>query len=348
MRRPAILLLGFAFFALALMPLFPLSEAANTEHIVSGTIDDLQGVGMSGVEVLAARVDNGTIYKGVSGVNGTYIMSLPDGDYNISAAIAGYGSNTTYRMLNVAMDLHDLNLTIQVVTGRVEGHVSSEDAPVLGAQVVLSNPNATYVGLTGLPLGGYSITGVVPGVYVAKSEVAGYWTNVSEDPVFVNAMEITQLDFVLEPQPAHIFGKVTVNEIPEEGVTVSLIANGIEIRVAITDANGNYSFSNIIAGEYQLVFRKEGLVEKTYPLSLSPFEDKELSVSMEPDQTSGDGGFIDGLDLTHSMMVVALIVVVLLMVFAIFVRWQVLKKPELLARDEEEDGASPTEKKEKK
>jgi len=348
LRRPAILLLGFALLALALMPAsFPV-EAAGTEHLVAGTVRDLEGVGMSSVEILAERVDNGSVYKTTSGHDGIYGVSLPDGLYNLTATIAGHGSNTTYQMLQVVTNVDRVDFTIQVITGMVEGHVTSGDTPVVGAQVVLSNGNSTYLGATTFPLGGYSITGVVPGVYVARSEMVGYWTNVSQQPVYVNENEVTEHDFLLEPQPARIFGKVTVNDKPEEGVTAKLLAGEVEIRVAITDANGNYSFSNIIAGEYQVVFSKEGLVEKTYPISISPFEDKELSVSMLPDQTSGGDGFIKGLDLTHSMMVVALIVVMLLMIFAIFIRMRVMKRPDLLARDEEEKEQDPSEQTQKK
>jgi hypothetical protein len=342
LRKPVVLLLGFALLALVLIPASCPTAAAGPEHLISGTVRDLEGVGMMSVEVRAERVDNGSVYQTITSEQGKYNMSLPDGLYNLSAAIASYGSNITYSMIQVASDMFEVDFTVQVVTGRVEGHVTSKDVPIVGAQVVLSNGNSTYLGITTLPLGSYSIIGVVPGVFVARAERVGYWTNVSQQPVFVNENEVTEQDFVLEPQPARIFGKVTVGDNPEEGVNARLMSGTVEVRIAVTDVNGNYSFSNIIAGEYQVVFNKDGLVEKTYPISISPFEDKELSVSMNPDQISGDGGFIDGLDLTHSMMVVALIVVMLMMVFAIFVRMRVIKRPELLAKEEEEKEEPPS------
>jgi len=304
-------------------------------------VRDLEGVPMAGVAIMAERVDNGTIYQAITGEQGTYNLSLPEGTFNITAAIAGFGSDVTYQMLVVLTMIEDVDFVIQVTTGRVEGHVTSKDVPLVGAQIVLSNGNSTYLGRTSFPLGSYSITGVVPGVFVARGEMAGYWTNVSQEPVYVNPNEVTELDFVLEPQPARIFGKVTVGNAPEEGISVSLMSGTVEVRNTLTDANGNYSFSNIIAGEYDVVFSKEGLVEKTYPVSVSPFEDLELSISMDRDQSANNDGFIADLDLTHSMMVVALIVVMLLMVFALFVSMRVQKRPELLAKEEEEEEASP-------
>ena len=304
-------------------------------------VRDLEGVPMGGVAIMAERVDNGTIYQAFTGEQGTYNLSLPEGTFNITAAIAGFGSDVTYQMLVVLTMIEDVDFVIQVTTGRVEGHVTSKDVPLVGAQIVLSNGNSTYLGRTSFPLGSYSITGVVPGVFVARGEMAGYWTNVSQEPVYVNPNEVTELDFVLEPQPARIFGKVTVGNVPEEGVSASLMSGTVEVRNTLTDANGNYSFSNIIAGEYDVVFSKEGLVEKTYPVSVSPFEDLELSISMDRDQSANNDGFIADLDLTHSMMVVALIVVMLLMVFALFVSMRVQKRPELLAKEEEEEEASP-------
>jgi hypothetical protein len=341
LRKPVALLLGFALLALALFPTPVPAIAAGPEHVISGMVRDLEGVPMAGVAVEAVKVDNGTIYQATTGEQGTYNLSLPEGTFNITATIASFGSNVTYSMLEVLTMIDDADFTIQVTTGRVEGHVTSKDAPLVGAQIVLSNGNSTYLGETSLPLGGYSITGVVPGVFVARGEMAGYWTNVSQEPVYVIPNEVMVLNFVLEPQPARIFGKVTVGDVPEEGVSASLMSGAAEVRTTLTDANGNYSFSNIIAGEYDVVFSKEGLIEKTYPVSVSPFEDLELSISMSRDQSSNNDGFIANLDLTHSMMVVALIVVMLLMIFALFIRLRVQKKPELLAKEEEEKRPSP-------
>lgn len=315
--------------------------AVGPEHVVSGMVRDLEGVPMAGVTIKAEKVENGTVYQTITGEQGTYNLSLPEGTFNITATIAGFGSDVTYSMLEVLTMIEDADFIIHVTTGRVEGHVTSKDAPLVGAQIVLSNGNSTYLGRTSFPLGSYSITGVVPGVFVARGEMAGYWTNVSQEPVYVNPNVATVLDFVLEPQPARIFGKVSVGDFPEEGVSASLMSGASEVRTTLTDANGNYSFSNIIAGEYDVVFSKEGLVEKTYPVSVSPFEDLELSISMAPDQSSNNDGFIADLDLTHSMMVVALIVVMLLMIFALFVKMRVQKRPELLAKEEEEKEPSP-------
>ncbi|MDD1748180.1 MAG: carboxypeptidase regulatory-like domain-containing protein [Methanomassiliicoccales archaeon] len=336
MRKSIALLLGFVLLSLAVVPASLIVSADDPEHMISGTAKDLGGVTMANVEVRAERYGNATIYRAITGNQGTYNLSLPDGQYNITATISSHGSNVTYLNLPVASDIEGVDFTIQVVTGRVEGHVTAKDVPVVGAQVVLSNGNTTYLGETTMPLGSYSIVGVVPGVFVARAEKVGYWTNVSQQPVYVNENEVTDLSFILEPQPARVFGEVTVNGKPEEGVTAKLMSGTVEVKVSVTDANGNYSFSNVIAGEYQVVFSKEGLVEKTYPISISPFEAKELSISMSLEQSSTNSGFIDGLDLTHSMMVVALIVVVLLMLFALFIKVRAMRRPELLAKEDEE------------
>jgi len=313
-----------------------LPASAEDAETVSGTVKDLQGAPMANVEVRAERAGNGTLFQAITGEQGGYSLSLPDGQYNISASITSYLANTTYLMLSVSSDISGVDFTIQVVTGRVEGQVTSDGAPVVGAQVVLSNGNTTYLGVTTMPKGSYSIVGVMPGVFVARAEKMGYWTNVSQQPVFVRENAMTEVNFTLEAQPARIFGEVTVDGLPEEGVTAKLMSGTEEEKVTVTDVNGNYSFSNVIAGEYQVVFSKEGLEEKTYPISISPFEDKELSISMASEQTSSNDGFIASLDLTHSMMVVALIVVLIMMVFALFIMMRAAKRPDLLAKEEED------------
>lgn len=337
LRKALSLVLALAVLSLALAPTAPWVVAADPDYFVTGRVQDQVGVPMMAVNVSAVNVEGGQLFTTFTDGKGNFSLTLPQGAYNISASIAELASNITYRQVLVSTDLSGLDFTVLVLTGVVEGGISSGNVPLIGAEVVLSNENATYTGTTALPLGHYSIAGVIPGVFVGWAELTGYWTNVSQAPVFVWGGDATHLDFVLEPQPARLYGKVTVGDGAEEGVEVNLLSGSSSVKRAVTDVNGNYSISNIIAGEYHVVFTKDGLIEKTYPVSISPFENKELSVSMRPEAVQGGKGFIDGLDLTHSLMVVGLIVAVLVMLFALFIRARAIKRPDLLAKEEAEE-----------
>ena len=156
-----------------------------------------------------------------------------------------------------------------------------------------------------------------------------------------------QVNFTLKVQPARVFGAVSLAGNPEADVTVELLLSGILLGTAQTDAFGNYSFGNLKAGEYQLRLSKEGLVEKTVSVSLEPFEDKRVDPVMARSPVEGLKGFIGDLDLTHSLMIVAMLVIVILMAFGVFIRMRSAKRPDMLANEEkeEEDREKKTKKK---
>ena len=58
---------------------------------------------------------------------------------------------------------------------------------------------------------------------------------------------------------------------------------------------------------------------------------------MSRSPVEGLQGFIGNLDLTHSLMIVAMLVIVILMVFAIFIRVRSIKKPGMLANEKKEE-----------
>jgi len=58
---------------------------------------------------------------------------------------------------------------------------------------------------------------------------------------------------------------------------------------------------------------------------------------MSRSPVEGLQGFIGNLDLTHSLMIVAMLVTVIIMAFAVFIRMRSIKKPDMLAKEEEEE-----------
>ena len=139
------------------------------------------------------------------------------------------------------------------------------------------------------------------------------------------------------PQFSVLLGKVTLNGAPCDGVSVQLLQGSAVIKQTVTDANGNYTITNVVAGDYLLEFTESGFQDKGVPTSVAPNREQRLDVSMQLTPVEGLPGFIDGLDLTHSLMVVGLIMALGMIAVAFFVSNKGKKRSDLLAVPEEED-----------
>lgn len=319
-----------------LLPVTQSASAADTFYII-GQVKDGNGDPFSDINVSASNISTGFTYHAATNTTGAFNISLPGGTYNISAIKVNYSSNVTYHEIVIGPNrVVSLDFTLNEILGRVFGFVTSGNASVDGVIITLSNTKQSFIFQSQLPFGQYSVDIVTPGVYVAKAEKTGYWIAYAADPVIVTRGSSIQLNFSLEVQPARVFGIVSVAGTLEKEVKVELLLGGIVIRQTQTDNNGNYSFANLQSGEYELRLSKDGLEEKIVQVSLAPFEDKRVDPIMARSPVEGLQGFIGDLDLAHSLMVVAMLVTVIIMTFAIFIRMRSIKKPDMLANEEEE------------
>jgi hypothetical protein len=326
-----------ALLLVCLVPTMPSASAAGP-FFITGQVKDGDGVPLPDVNVSASNVTTGITFFSSSNDTGVYNLSLPDGVYNISASSVNYSSNVTYHEIVVGPNnAVGIDFTLNEILGRVFGFVTSGDVSVGGVAITLSSMEGNFTSQSQLPFGQYSVEGVTPGVYVAKAEKAGYMPANAPYPVIVTRGSSVQLNFSIDVQPARVYGTVKVGSTPEKDVTVELLLGGSVYRQARTDSAGNYSFANLEYGEYQLHLYKEGLVDSVVPVSLAPFEDKRVDPVMSRSPVEGLKGFIGDLDLTHSLMIVALLVTVIIMAFAIFIRMRSIKKPDMLANEEEEE-----------
>ena len=320
-----------------LIPAMPSASAADP-FFMTGQVKDGGGLPLSDVNVSASNVTTGITFFSSTNDTGAYNISLPEGVYNISASRVNYSSNVTYHGIVVGPNnASGIDFTLSEVLGRVFGFITAGNVSVGGVIITLSNTEGNFTSQSQLPFGQYSVEGVAPGVYVAKAEKAGYMPANAPYPVIVTRGSSVQLNFSIDVQPARVYGTVKVGSSPEKDVTVQLLLAGAVIRQAQTDSAGNYSFANLQSGEYLLQLSKEGLVESTVQVSLAPFEDKRVDPVMSRSPVEGLKGFIGDLDLTHSLMIVAMLVTVIIMAFAIFIRMRSIKKPDMLANEEEEE-----------
>lgn len=185
--------------------------------------------------------------------------------------------------------------------------------------------------------GNYSIELDV-GSYIAYAEYDKE-KNVPPDdrsPIIVveEGSDIKDVNFRFEMSyPFH--GTVTFEGSGLGGVTVTLtpISSGNPTSVQ-TNEDGYYSFKGLSGGRYTIDCQKSGFETVTNNIDM----DKEyyFNTPMTRSGLPGVNGFIEGYDFQHSMMVVSLIGMVTMIIFALGVRFHLMKHPHLILNDEEE------------
>jgi hypothetical protein len=325
-----LIVIGLLFIGIA-----QTGEAAWPDDMwVSGTVVDDQGEPFAGVNITAENA-TGVLYYATTETNGTYNFSLPVGTYNITAVRTNYTANTTYQMLNVSENITGLDFTLNELLGTVTGFVTNGTVPIADATVYLVSAEYNYSAETSIPLGQYEIVNVQPGSYVARAEKAGYLTNYSDIPIVVERGKTTEVDFNLTAEPATIYGKVMFGTKGLSGVQVQVVSNDFSVT-AVTDSIGNYTITDIPVGPYTVIFSKEDFVSQEFQVTLGATVPTNLDVSLER-EAGASGGFIPGFDLPHSLMVVGLMLALITLVFALFIRLRVEKRPDLLDKEEIEE-----------
>ncbi|MBC7108414.1 MAG: carboxypeptidase regulatory-like domain-containing protein [Methanomassiliicoccales archaeon] len=337
MRNLSAFLLAAILISFLLSPISIQSVAQEGNEVyVRGFVFNERGAPLAGVNVTAINTTTNSVFFSVSNISGEYNLSLPSGTYNISASLTNYTANITY--YNIIIDpshLPILNFTMSEILGTLTGYVTNGTAPVPGATVHLRSSKNNYTGVSTSPLGEYTISGIAPGIYIAYAEKQGYWTSYFNEPVVIIRGKKTVLNFTLVEQPAKLYGRVYFGDSPVAGVQVVLQSQSFSASTT-TDANGNYTLSNVPAGTYSLTFRKQGYQEKTVQITLSPFEEKRYDFSIEREAIEESSGFIPGFDLPHSLMVVALSVAIIILIISLFIRFKIVQNPELMAQEEPE------------
>jgi hypothetical protein len=145
----------------------------------------------------------------------------------------------------------------------------------------------------------------------------------------------TQENVSMAAQPCILFGKVIENGNPQDGVTVTARGQDKQV-VGTTDANGNYSIQ-LTSDSYTVTFSKKGFDPKDVAVSLAPFEDRRLDVSIVKSKSNNTTTYLFGFDLPHSLMIVGMIMALGTICVALFINFKVRKKPELLGQDPQED-----------
>lgn len=290
-------------------------------------------------------------YVSESDVAGHYLIpNVPEGNYSVIASKEGYSSqsisNVTVQNGNVTR--LDFNLTSlpASLTGVVSATLTIGTVLVFNAKVEILTTGLIANTST---QGSYSIYNVPIGVFTVKVSAPGYEDSITSGVVFDRGRTV-RLDIVLIPKPGQLIGIVREKDSssPLPGYTV--IVSGPEQRETKTSENGQYVFAGLMPGNYTIT------VKGSPDGRFSPFLASGIVVTAD-DVTQYDiylspakealSGFIFGMDLPHSFMVVAFSIMILILGLTIYLRLRAFQNP-MKARKELEEEIAAEEAEEKK
>lgn len=332
MRKLATLLLTVALLVCAIPVMTtPAMSATVGLQGFQGTILNVTGVPMSGVMVTARNTTTNAPLTALTNSQGVYELTTPAGEYNVSATFFNYNANTSYTGIAIPSGgSAELNFIMFEILGSIHGFVIDGVVPVVGVTVFLANDQRNYTTTTIAPLGEYRISNVRPGVYVVTFDKKGY-ERTNSLPLDILRGITSQENASMQAQPCTLFGQVTENGKPQEGVTVT--AQGTDsVKSSITDSNGNYTIK-LTSDSYRITFSKKNYDAKEVSITLDPFEVRHLEVSILKTKSNNTNTFLFGFDLPHSLMVIGLMLALLTICVALFINFKVRKKPELLGKD---------------
>ena len=239
------------------------TKAGHTAQMMQITVDKdltvetitlVSAYNVSGTTTAGATV---TLYQ--SGAVKQTATADGSGNYSFgSVALGNYTlvfTKTGYYTQTASITVSDANVT-KSVTLTQTGISGTVDA---GATVELYQ-NGAVVATDVADDGSYSFSGVALGKYTLVFSLTGYHTQtaiitLSTEDVTMNVTLVSAL--------------YTVSGTTTAGATVTLYQNGEVYKTTTADGSGNYSFSDVLIGNYALTFTKAGYIAQGTTITVS-------------------------------------------------------------------------------
>lgn len=315
---------------------------------ISGYVfDDATPVPGASVSVVV----NSIKYSVTSDLVGFYkIPGIPSGNYSVTASKEGYtGGSVNGVLVANGSETKYVNLTVNAMPATLFGTVT---ATVLAGSVLIYGALVEIIG-TGLndttgTQGNYEILNVPVGTYTIRVSAPGY--NITNmDSVTLAIGQSVELNVALTPKPGQLTGVVrgidTLGTLAGYKVTIS----GPEQRETLTNDHGQYVFAGLTPGNYTITVAAANGTSR-----YSPYIQSGVIVQSEGSTTvnvlmtlvkQSLGGFIFGMDLPHSFMVLAFFMTIVILTLAAYLRLKRIQNPEKKPDLDEDDLAEMEEKK---
>ena len=324
--------------------------AATTNHQITSIVTDGNGNPLAGVRIQMSYTSGGmtTTYTNYTNSAGKCTSEpLPPQNYTVTAFDAGYAPNTSY-LVNLSNSNVTLYFTLSLLMGNLTGFVTTSNIPVANASVMLSNTNITFVTRSTSPLGLYRFAGIPSGKYNISATEPGYVGY--NGTVTVTPGNTTLLDITMKPTLAILTGTVNTAQQggkiePLAGVNVTVQSSNGIVYHTTTNAQGLYYFTNLSAGVYTVSVQASGYTPGQGSIAVALAKTSYLNFTL-PQLTRSTPfnipGFIGNLDLDHSLVLVALLIVLVVVSGTMVLlnktyNWKEPREPNNVEKEEKEE-----------
>lgn len=241
------------------------------------------------------------VHRGQSTEDGTFALEIPAGSYRVSAGSAGYVSSEPVEVRVVEQETTAIDLPLgrgAIVSGRV---TDENGLPVAGADVMVMAADfermrarrAARVGpgqARTADDGTFTVTGIEPGEAQLTVRKQNYVTHRKT----IQAEGSLSVDVQLT-RGSSIHGIVTRGGRPVEGAQVgaSTAAIGGDHQSTVTDDDGRFTLSGLVAGRYTVSAYLEE--QHTELRDVDPTHGKEIVLSLDPEPRGVIYGTVTGI-----------------------------------------------------
>lgn len=235
---------------------FPVYQTwfASIARDITGTVTDVAEGPLEGVELSLTDANGTVVATTTTTTGGTYAFPGFVATDGYSVRVTPPDGKIAQSAVSQDVDLTDedgvADFTVRdIVPVAVSGRITDTDGlPIAGVTVTIDGLTTTtdadgrYV-IDDVPVGDHTATITTPDGYTLVTSAPPF--TVPED----SETPITDVDFVVAEHPS-LSGTVQSNGAGVAGVTVTASGPGGSTLSAVTDANGDYSFPRLPAGEY--------------------------------------------------------------------------------------------------
>jgi len=258
--------------------------------------------------------------------NGLYMLDdIPSGNYTVTASKQGYSDSVVSGIIVTNnSDIINVNFSIVGMPARLYGTVT---AIITAGSVLLYGALVEIIGTvfndtTGTQ-GNYEIFCNQFGTFNVRASAPGYIDNVTYG-VVLGRGESVNLKIVLTPKPGQLMGTVRAYDTHEPLSGFRVTISGPEQRETVTNDQGQYVFAGLAPGNYTIT-----VVSVNGTSRYSPHVASDIKITSEGTAThdvymtlvkQSLGGFIFGMDLPHSFMVLSFFITIIILTLAAYLR----------------------------
>jgi 5-hydroxyisourate hydrolase-like protein (transthyretin family) len=269
-----------------------ISLAPSPGFVTGRLIDSLTDLPIAGATINISNTLGAFVDSALTSSDGTFIsLGLPGGVYSLTAVTEGYETRIIGVVVPAGLTKF-VDFELQPNPGTITGTVAPAAVGLVLQLYTMDNQFVNTVAAT--PKGNFLFQSLAPGNYIVKAVAVNY--SVGSTGAFVVSGQTTNISLSIQPNPGTVSGTL-ISDLgaPVSNATVSLLdVNETPIGSGTTDADGNYTISNIPAGSYAVVIRAGGFANATGNVAVGPGQDvTELNFELVTNRGSISGTVSD-------------------------------------------------------